>query len=77
MRAVSCLIYKLYTLCAIVRSGKRFRKSGREDVTLFVFWAKYAAFMDGTDRIYHLTHSADQSRTEGARDSLARGHQVA
>ena len=35
------------------------------------------AFMDCTDRIYHLTHSTDQSRTEGARDPLARGRQGA
>ena len=43
----------------------------------FVFSAEYAAFMDCTDRIYHFTHSTDQSRTEGARDSLARGRQGA
>ena len=33
--------------------------------------------MDCTNRIYHFTHSTDQSRTEGARDSLARGRQGA
>ena len=38
---------------------------------------RHAAFMDCTDRIYHFTHSTDQSRTEGARDSLARGRQGA
>ena len=43
----------------------------------FVFSAEYAAFLDCTDRIHHLTHSTDQSRTEGARDSLARGRQGA
>ena len=43
----------------------------------FVFSAEYAAFMDCTDRIYHFTHSNDQSRTEGARDSLASGRQGA
>ena len=30
-----------------------------------------------TDRIHHSTHSIDQSRTEGARDPLARGRQGA
>ena len=42
-----------------------------------VFSAEYAAFLDCTDRIHHLTHSTDQSRTEGVRDSLARGRQGA
>ena len=37
----------------------------------------HIAFMDCTDRIYHFTHSTDQSLTEGARDSLASGRQGA
>ena len=48
-----------------------------QNVSLLVFSAEHAAFVDCTDRIYHLTHSTDQSRTEGARDSLARGRQGA
>jgi hypothetical protein len=48
-----------------------------KNASLFVFSAEYAAFMDCTDRIHHFTHSTDQSRTEGARDSLARGRQGA
>jgi hypothetical protein len=44
--------------------------------SLFVFSAEYA-FMDCTYQIYHFTHSTDQSRTESARDSLARGRQIA
>ena len=44
-----------------------------KSVSLFVFSAGHAAFVDCTGRIYHLTYSTDQSRTEGARDSLARG----
>ena len=48
-----------------------------KSVPFRVFYAEYAAFMDCTDRIYHFTHSTDQSRTKGARDSLARGRQGA
>ena len=48
-----------------------------KSVSFRVFSAEYAAFMDCTDRIYQFTHSTDQSRTKGARDSLARGRQGA
>ena len=50
---------------------------GEKKASLFVFSAEHAAFVDCTDRIDHFTHSNDQSRTEGARDSLARGRQGA
>ena len=49
----------------------------KKRVSFRVFSAEYAAFMDCTDRIHHFTHSTDQSRTKGARDSLARGRQGA
>ena len=48
-----------------------------KSVSIFAFSAEYAAFRDCTDRIHQFTHSTDQSRTEGARDSLARGRQGA
>ena len=51
--------------------------AGEKKASLFVFSAEHAAFVDCTDRIDHFTHSTDQSRTEGARDSLARGRQGA
>ena len=49
----------------------------KKKASLFVFSAEHAAFVDCTNRIYHFTHSTDQSRAEGARDSLARGRQGA
>ena len=48
-----------------------------KSVSFRVFSVEYAAFMDCTDRIHQFTHSTDQSHTEGARDSLARGRQGA
>ena len=66
---------KLVTTCKC--EALRGHVDDTEKAFLFVFWAKYAAFMDCTDQIYHLTYSTDQSRAEDARGHFAGGRQVA